>query len=156
MENTTGKEKTGIRFEDAAMLVIGLVLALFHIYTSYFGALPSYQHRIVHLVMSMMLVPLGTKLFKLKNQKAKMILQIAIIAILAVVGIYSYSIANDMWKSSGTMSNTDLILGTIFVIMLLIFTWRVDWRGYADHCDHLHSVCAPWPETSGRDCPQRI
>ena len=67
MENTTGKEKTGIRFEDAAMLVIGLVLALFHIYTSYFGALPSYQHRIVHLVMSMMLVPLGTKLFKLKN-----------------------------------------------------------------------------------------
>ena len=41
MENTTGKEKTGIRFEDAAMLVIGLVLALFHIYTSYFGALPS-------------------------------------------------------------------------------------------------------------------
>ena len=125
MENTTGKGKNSIRFEDAATLVIGLVLAVFHIYTSFFGALPSYQHRIVHLVMSMMLVPLGAKLFHFKNQKVKLVLQIAIIAILAVVGIYSYSIANDMWKSSGTISNTDLVLGTIFIIMLLVFTWRV-------------------------------
>ena len=87
MENTTGKGKNSIRFEDAATLVIGFVLAVFHIYTSFFGALPSYQHRIVHLVMSMMLVPLGAKLFHFKNQKVKLVLQIAIIAILAVVGI---------------------------------------------------------------------
>lgn len=54
-----------------------------------------------------------------------MIYQVIFIGILAVIGIYSYSIANDMWKQSGTMSNIDMVLGTLLVIMLLYFTWKV-------------------------------
>lgn len=102
-----------------------MTLAVFHIYTSFFGALPSYQHRIVHLVFSMMLVPLCYNLFKFKNQAGKFVCQFIFIAVLAVIGVYSYSIANDMWKQSGTMSNVDMVLGTMLVIMLLFFTWKV-------------------------------
>lgn len=55
----------------------------------------------------------------------KLAYQALFIGILALIGIYSYSIANDMWKQSGTMSGIDMILGTLLVIMLLFFTWRV-------------------------------
>lgn len=125
MGTETGKEDIKVKIQKAAILVIGLTLALFHIYTSFFGALPSYQHRIIHLVMSMMLVPLCYDLFKFKNNTGKLIYQVIFIGILAVIGIYSYSIANDMWKQSGTMSNIDMVLGTLLVIMLLYFTWKV-------------------------------
>ena len=109
MGTETGKEDIKVKIQKAAILVIGLTLALFHIYTSFFGALPSYQHRIIHLVMSMMLVPLCYDLFKFKNNTGKLIYQVIFIGILAVIGIYSYSIANDMWKQSGTMSIFDMV-----------------------------------------------
>ncbi|MCI8742152.1 MAG: C4-dicarboxylate ABC transporter permease, partial [Lachnospiraceae bacterium] len=118
-----GDSKAGIR--KAVIFAIGFTLAIFHIYTSFFGALPSYQHRIVHLIMSMMLVPLCYDLFKCKNNTVRMAYEVLFIAILAGIGLYSYSIANDMWKQSGTMSGTDLVLGTFLVILLLLFTWRV-------------------------------
>lgn len=125
MGTEKGKEDIRVKIQMGAVLVIGLTLALFHIYTSFFGALPSYQHRIVHLVMSMMLVPLCYDLFKFKNNTAKLVYQVVFIGILAVIGIYSYSIANDMWKQSGTMSNIDMVLGTLLIVMLLYFTWKV-------------------------------
>ncbi|MCC8025083.1 MAG: TRAP transporter permease [Clostridium sp.] len=125
MSNDAVKEGLSARIQKGTVLVIGLTLAVFHIYTSFFGALPSYQHRIVHLVFSMMLVPLCYNLFKFKNQAGKFVCQFIFIAVLAVIGVYSYSIANDMWKQSGTMSNVDMVLGTMLVIMLLFFTWKV-------------------------------
>jgi len=131
MSADMGKENGKVKLQKALILVIGLALALFHIYTSFFGALPSYQHRIVHLTMSMMLVPLCYDLLRGgKNKKGtvstlELAFQLVLIAVLAVIGIYSYSIANDMWKSSGTMSVTEMVLGTILVVLLLYFTWRV-------------------------------
>ena len=125
------KENMKVRIQKLLILVIGLALALFHIYTSYFGALPAYQHRIIHLTGSMMLVPLCYNLLRGGKNKQdsisnrQFISTIVIIAALAVIGIYSYSIANDMWKSSGTMSTTEMILGTMLTVMLLYFTWRV-------------------------------
>ncbi|OUQ17241.1 C4-dicarboxylate ABC transporter permease [Lachnoclostridium sp. An14] len=113
------------KIQEIGVFVIGLVLAVFHIYTSYFGALPAYQQRIVHLVFSMMLVPLCYDLVKTKKAGIRLAYQIVLIGALAVIGIYSYSIANDMWKQTGTMSTIDLVLGTILILMLLFFTWRV-------------------------------
>ncbi len=118
-------EKIQGKIQEIGVFVIGLVLAVFHIYTSYFGALPAYQQRIVHLVFSMMLVPLCYDLVKTKKAGIRLAYQIVLIGALAVIGIYSYSIANDMWKQTGTMSTIDLVLGTILILMLLFFTWRV-------------------------------
>lgn len=118
-------EKIQGKIQEIGVFVIGLVLAVFHIYTSYFGALPAYQQRIVHLVFSMMLVPLCYDLIKTKKAGIRLAYQIVLIGALAVIGIYSYSIANDMWKQTGTMSTIDLVLGTILILMLLFFTWRV-------------------------------
>lgn len=119
MERLQGK------FQEISMLIIGIILALFHIYTSFFGALPAYQQRIVHLVFSMMLVPLCYGVIKTKRAWVKLVYQCIFITVLIAIGVYSYSIANDMWKQTGTMSSVDLILGTMLVIMLLFFTWKV-------------------------------
>ncbi|MDO4268508.1 MAG: TRAP transporter permease [Eubacteriales bacterium] len=118
------KKEKSFDIQKAAVLAIGLALAVFHIYTSFFGALPAYQQRIVHLTLSMMLVPLCYNIIKTDNKAVKITLQAVLLLILAVVGIYSYSIANDMWKSSGTMNMTEMILGTVLVILLLYFTWK--------------------------------
>ncbi len=119
------------KIQNILIFVIGLALAGFHIYTSYFGALAAYQQRIVHLTLSMMLVPLCYNLVKGGKYKGKdvsvtrIIVSLILIAALAVIGIYSYSLADIMWKSSGTMTTTEIILGTMLVIMLLYFTWKV-------------------------------
>lgn len=118
-----GKNKNS-QLSKILLFIIGLALALFHIYTSYFGALPSYQHRVVHLALSMMLVPLCYNLFNIKNEKIKNVFSIGIIAVVSVIGLYSYSIADTMWKSSGTMSGLEIILATILLILLLFFTWK--------------------------------
>lgn len=118
-----GKSKNS-QFSKILFFIIGLALALFHIYTSYFGALPSYQHRVVHLVLSMMLVPLCYNLLNMKNEKIKNAISIGIIAVVSVIGLYSYSIADTMWKSSGTMSSLEIVLATILLILLLSFTWK--------------------------------
>ncbi|MDR3258780.1 MAG: TRAP transporter permease [Fusobacteriaceae bacterium] len=118
-------KKEKISLQKMAFLIIGISLSLFHIYTSFFGALPSYQHRIIHLIFSMVLVPLCYDLFKVKNKIMKYIPTIIIIAAMATIGIYAYSIANDMWKQSGTMSSFDMVLATILTVTLLFFTWRL-------------------------------
>lgn len=118
-----GKNKNS-QLSKILLFIIGLALALFHIYTSYFGALPSYQHRVVHLTLSMMLVPLCYNLFNIKNEKIKNVFSVGIIAVVSVIGLYSYSIADTMWKSSGTMSGLEIILATILLILLLSFTWK--------------------------------
>ena len=113
------------KMRNALILVIGLALALFHIYTSYFGALPSYQHRIIHLILCMMLVPLSYKFFGDLDSKTSLLWWSVCITALAVIGIYAYSIANTMWRSSGTMNNTEMILSTILTVLLLVYTWRI-------------------------------
>lgn len=113
------------RIRKIFILVIGLALAIFHVYTSYFGALPSYQHRIIHLILCMMLVPLSYKFFGDIDSKASTVYWITCVIFLAVIGIYAYSIANVMWRSSGTMNNTEMILATVLTVLLLIYTWRV-------------------------------
>ena len=72
----------------------------------------------------MMLVPLCYNLFNIKNEKIKNVFSIGIIAVVSVIGLYSYSIADTMWKSSGTMSGLEIILATILLILLLSFTWK--------------------------------
>lgn len=121
MEKGSFQEK----LQSALIFGIGLFIALFHILTSYFGALPAYEHRIVHLTFCMMLVPLCYDLFKKGGASFRLVYQLVFLAALAVIGIYSYSIADSMWKSSGTMNTTEMILGTILVVLLLFFTWRV-------------------------------
>lgn len=125
MFGENGRDHIQIRLQKISVMVIGSILALFHIFTSFFGALPSYQHRIIHLILSMMLVPLCYEVLPGRNKNRKMIVQILLLGILAIVGIYSYSIANDMWKQSGIMTDMDLILGTLLIALLLYFTWKV-------------------------------
>ncbi|MDR1534819.1 MAG: TRAP transporter fused permease subunit [Planctomycetota bacterium] len=112
------------RLDRRFLLLVGLSLAVFHIYTSYFGALPAFQHRVIHLWLSMMLVPLsGT--FKLKSSRLKLAIDLISVIVLSVVGTYALSIADIMWKQSGTVSGIDVVLGTALLVTLLAFTWKV-------------------------------
>lgn len=59
-------------FDKTVLFVVGLVLSLFHLTTALLGPLPSYQHRVVHLILGMALVPFmyqpGIKNSSLKRQ----------------------------------------------------------------------------------------
>ncbi len=112
------------RSETRFIFLVGFALAMFHILTSYFGALPAFQHRVIHLCLSMMLVPVSNA-FKIKSPGIKLAFDIFVVVALSIVGVYALSIANIMWKQSGTMSGIDVALGTTLVVLLLIFTWKV-------------------------------
>ncbi|MDR1834423.1 MAG: TRAP transporter fused permease subunit [Fusobacteriaceae bacterium] len=123
--NSEQETTKGLDIRKTLFMIIGLALALFHIYTSFFGALPSYQHRIIHLTLSIMLVPLSYDLFRTKNAALKLLPTMVVMGAMLVIGIYAYSIADDMWKQSGTMSDFDMVLATVLVILLLLFTIKL-------------------------------
>ena len=112
------------RAETWFFFSVCLILSLFHIYASYFGALPAFQHRVIHLCLAMMMVPF-TKAFRITSPRIKLILDVVTVGALLAIGVYALSIANVMWKQSGTVSSTDIILGTTLLALLLVFTWRV-------------------------------
>ena len=112
------------KLDKRFLAIVAFSLAAFHIYTSFFGALPAFQHRVIHLWLSMALVPL-TGVFKFKSVRVRLIFDAVCIALISIVGVYALSIANIMWRQAGTMSSIDVYMGTILVVMLIIFTWRV-------------------------------
>lgn len=112
------------RAEARFFFIVCFALAAFHIYTSFYGALPAFQHRVIHLCLAMMMVPF-TKVFNIKSPRARLIFHSVIVASLSIVGVYALSIANIMWKQSGTMSMADIVLSTLLLAILLYFTWKV-------------------------------
>lgn len=124
MSGTTQSSSFLERAEVRFGLLVGFALAVFHIYTAYFGALPAYEHRAIHLGLAMMMVPV-TKKFRMKSAGLKLAFDLAMVAGLSVVMFYALSIADIMWKQSGTMSGTDVVLGTILTVLVLYFTWVV-------------------------------
>lgn len=123
MENID-EVKKGLSFTKIGIFIVGFSLAMFHILTSFFGALPAYNHRVVHLTLSLLLVPLCFP-FQLKNKKINLCIKIVLLVIIAFIGMYAYSIADIMWKQSGIITSKDMILGTILVILILFYTWKI-------------------------------
>lgn len=72
----------------------------------------------------MMMVPF-TNAVKIKSPRVKLAVDVAVVGALSIIGVYALSIANIMWKQSGTMSTVDLVLGTTLLALLLYFTWKV-------------------------------
>ncbi len=110
--------------ENKALIFIGFLLASFHIYTAYFGTLPAYQHRTIFLYLSMMMIPLSRK-FKFLGVKGKLVFDIVIIAFFAYLLVFCYQLSDILWKQTGVMSNLDMVLSAILVVLLLYFTWKV-------------------------------
>jgi TRAP transporter 4TM/12TM fusion protein len=123
MKEDLGKQSK-IDIQQLIIIAIGFSLGMFHILTSFFGALPSFKQRIIHLILSMMLVPLCYS-FQTKKKFVDVLVKVILVGLLAVIGIYAYSIADNMWRQSGTMGMTDLILGTLLTVVLLFYTWKV-------------------------------
>jgi TRAP transporter 4TM/12TM fusion protein len=116
--------KTKIDIQQLIIIGIGFSLGMFHILTSFFGALPSFKQRTVHLILSMMLVPLCYG-FKIEKKHIDIPVKVVLVGLLAAIGLYAYSIADDMWRQSGTMGTMDLVLGTLLTVTLLVYTWKI-------------------------------
>ncbi|MCL2000916.1 MAG: TRAP transporter permease [Planctomycetes bacterium] len=112
------------KLDRGVMFLVAFSLAVFHLYTSYFGPLAAFQHRAIHLGLSMMLVPLCGGL-KIKSPSLKLAVDAVIVSAMAIVILYALSIANIMWRQSGSVSRTDVVIGTILVVTLLFLTWKV-------------------------------
>ena len=124
MNNSTLFDKSKLTFENISLFIIGFALSMYHIFTAFFGPLPSYQHRVIHLGLSMMLV-LFTYKFKITNLKFKRSFQVISMAIIVLFTGYALSIADVMWKQSGRLNSVDVVLGTLLVIILIYLTWKV-------------------------------
>lgn len=103
--------------------IVAVLLALFHIYTSYAGALEALRHRSIHLAAILIIV------FLVSSQKRKgksyLVLNIALSVLAAIVGGYVFIESVDIPLRLGNPNQWDLVLGTIIILLTLEAARRV-------------------------------
>lgn len=106
--------------------VIGLLWALFHIYTMGFGTLPGIIQRSLHLIGATIICFLifsGSS--KLKNNKWLLRLDLLLILLACIVTVYVISIYPRIIEQHGVYNTTDIIIATILLIIVLEGARRV-------------------------------
>lgn len=98
------------------------ITALFHIYTSYAGALDMIRHRSLHLTLIMIVCFLNSARKRATN--GMIALDIALALATFACGLYVFIDGPEMPLRSGEPSTNDLIVGAIFILLTLEATRR--------------------------------
>ncbi|HYF91555.1 MAG TPA: TRAP transporter fused permease subunit [Symbiobacteriaceae bacterium] len=128
-------EEAQVRHQDAfstwakrALVVVAVVLAVFHIYTAWFGALTAVLQRSLHLLLLMAAVFLGTAAARKGENKAGLVFGRAVDAvwlILSVVSVgYIFLNYSSIVQRLGDHTPLDIAMGGILVVGLLEATRR--------------------------------
>ncbi|HLS09253.1 TRAP transporter permease [Lentibacillus sp.] len=105
--------------------IAAVSLGLFHLYTSYAGALVDIKQRSIHLYVLMLLGFLLYPIYK-KGKKSGIPFYDYILAGLATgLGLYMLSAANRIIESGGQINQVDMYIGIIVLVLLLEITRRV-------------------------------
>jgi TRAP transporter 4TM/12TM fusion protein len=120
--------QTGIAL---AILLFSLFLALYYLNAAYFGRPDSHSYRTTHLaavtVLAFLFFPLGKASWK---EKITWHFGVDILLILLVIVNQVYILAggNELIQRAGDLNRMDLIMGTLFILLLLEATRRtVGW-----------------------------
>lgn len=108
-----------------AVTVIAIGMSLFHLYTAGFGTLLSVRQRSLHLILAFtlgfMLYPAGKRSSKTKAS----ILDFGLAAIAIVVFGYLFVFVEEIARKGGDVSQIDIILGGLAILLTLEVTRRV-------------------------------
>ncbi|MBT2689835.1 TRAP transporter fused permease subunit [Bacillus sp. ISL-47] len=105
---------------------VGLIWALFHIYTMGFGTLPGIIQRSLHLIGATIICFLifsGST--KFKNNKWLLRLDLLFILLACIVTVYVISIYPRIIEQHGVYNTTDIIMATILLMIVLEGARRV-------------------------------
>ncbi|SFB12106.1 TRAP transporter, 4TM/12TM fusion protein [Lentibacillus halodurans] len=100
-------------------------LGIFHLYTSYAGALVDIQQRSIHLYVLMLLGFLLYPVFKKGKKNGIPIYDYIIACLAAGIGLYMLFTANRIIESGGQINQMDLYVGLIALVLILEITRRV-------------------------------
>jgi TRAP transporter 4TM/12TM fusion protein len=105
--------------------ILAVVLALFHLYTSYAGSLVDIKQRSIHLYTLMMLAFLLYPMLK-KGAKQKIPIYDYVLALLSFcLGSYMIVSATRIIESGGQINNVDIYVGIVVLFVLFEITRRV-------------------------------
>jgi TRAP transporter 4TM/12TM fusion protein len=102
--------------------LVAVLIALFHIYTSYAGALGALEHRSLHFYAIAAFIFLSSSLKR--GGRWYHALNIVLALLCAVLAVYVLTQAIPMQMRLGMPSQLDLILGTITIVLVLEATRR--------------------------------
>ncbi|WP_077319251.1 TRAP transporter permease [Virgibacillus proomii] len=105
--------------------ILAVVLALFHLYTSYAGSLVDIKQRSIHLYTLMMLAFLLYPMLK-KGAKQKIPIYDYVLVLLSFcLGSYMIVSATRIIESGGQINNVDIYVGIVVLFVLFEITRRV-------------------------------
>lgn len=111
------------------LIFIGIILALFHLYTAFFGTYPGLIQRAVHwglVLTAIFLLPLTQIQVKRSGKSiAKIVIYSLLIVAAIATGAYLIIDYEAILIRTGNFNNTDFILGIIAVVLLLEATRRM-------------------------------
>lgn len=116
----TLKEKGSLRITVTTLCVL---IALFHIVTSYIGALEALRHRSVHLTFFLMITFLSSSLKQ--KQKGYLVLNIILSVLALMVGVYVYIQGPEIPGRLGEPILWDYVFGIIIIFLVLEGARRV-------------------------------
>lgn len=108
--------------------VIAVVMSIFHLYTAYAGTIGIWEQRAVHLIFILVLAFLTTS-FKneLKGSKKTIGYLLDYVCIILTIVVSSYILwgLDSIQLRGGNISDTDLIIGLILIVLIVEATRRV-------------------------------
>jgi TRAP transporter 4TM/12TM fusion protein len=113
------------KVRNTAAIYVAIILALFHIYTLAFGALPGYQQRVVHITGVFLFILLKFPLFKKRLSYTSLFIDGCFMAGMAGVGYYTFTEYETMWMRAGMPKTIDLVYGGFLTLMVIEAARRV-------------------------------
>ena len=128
-KSIAGEENTFlIKSIKATVVVIGVCLSLFHLYTGGFGVVEAYMQRTIHLIALMILAYLTFPANKTWSAKKNAVIDIPLACVCLIIGVYLIMdhdrIVGREWYY-GPITVADIVLGIIMILLVLESARRV-------------------------------
>jgi TRAP transporter 4TM/12TM fusion protein len=116
--------------KEIGIILIGIGMCLFHLYTAQFGLFSAIVQRSIHLLFAFLLIFLSMPLFKEKKERGtnQQIIQWVFNIILMILGtvilVYLVAEYQEVTLRGGEATPTDLVFGAILILLVLEATRR--------------------------------
>ncbi len=127
-ENATGNQAAFIAVSKWVVVVIGVGISLFHLYTGAFGVVEAYMQRTIHLMSLMILAFLLFPTKKSWSRERNAVVDIPLALLCLVIGVYLLynhdRIVGREWYY-GPITTMDIVFGIVMILLTLEAARRV-------------------------------
>ncbi|SBV96642.1 TRAP transporter, 4TM/12TM fusion protein [uncultured delta proteobacterium] len=106
-------------FASKILTGVAVLMSVFHLYMAGLGTMPTNKQRMLHLAFTLVIIFLSYPFSKKGSKKGASIIDFMLAAVGLIVNLYIFFAIDDISAKAGLVTQTDIILGTITIVIVL-------------------------------------